>query len=111
VISVVMAIRGRDRKMLATFLIFGPLAIAAWLMLDRFSINRFSIGYAPMFAIFAADGIERISRGSRALENAIAAIVVGCFAVWPLPGFTPVRRDVAPSIQAAEAAVKTVNAS
>jgi hypothetical protein len=110
-ISIVGAIRGRDRKMLGNFLIFGPFAITAWLMLDRFSINRFSIGYAPMFAIFAADGIERMARGSRAVESAIGAFVVACFVVWTLPAFTPVRRDVAPSVQAVQAAVKAVKTS
>ena len=78
-ISIVGAIRARDRNMLDNFLIFGPFAISAWLMLDRFSINRFSIGYAPMFAIFAADGIARVSRGRRAVENAIGAFVIGAF--------------------------------
>ena len=108
-ISVVGSIRSRDRAMLHNFLIFGPFAISAWMMLDRFSINRFSIGYAPMFAIFAADGIERASRGSRAVEAAIAALLIGAYILWAAPAFTPVRRDVAPSVRAVEAAVKTVN--
>jgi hypothetical protein len=110
-ISIIAAIRARDRAMLHNFLIFGPFAISAWLMLDRFSINRFSIGYAPMFAIFAADGIARVSRGSRVIEGAVAALLVGAYIVWTVPAFTPVRRDVAPSVRAVETAVKTINPS
>jgi DIE2/ALG10 family len=110
-ISLFGAVRARDRAMLDNFLIFGPFAISAWLMLDRFSINRFSIGYAPMFAIFAADGIARTSRGSRAVEAALAAILAGAFIGWTVPAFTPVRRDVAPSVLAVEAALKSVGPS
>src|SRR5436305_13851193 len=61
-VSIVYAIRQRNRAMLMNFLIFSPFAISAWLMLDRFSISRFSIGYIPMFAIFAADGIRSEER-------------------------------------------------
>ncbi len=99
----------RRRGLLWNFLIFAPFAISAWLMLDRFSVNRFSIGYAPMFAIFAADGIARASRGSRTAESAIAALLVVGFIAWTAPALTPVRRDVAPSVRAVEAAIRTVN--
>ena len=63
--SIIGAIRGRDRRMLYNLATFGPFAIAAWMMLDRYSVSRFSIGYAPMFAIFAADGIRRIACAGR----------------------------------------------
>jgi dolichyl-phosphate-mannose-protein mannosyltransferase len=106
-VSVIGAIRKRDRSMLENFLTFGPFAIAAWLMLDRFSINRFSIGYAPMFAVFAADGIRRISRENRQLELGIGAVLVAAFFLWTAPAFGPVRREVAPSVQAVEEALKT----
>lgn len=110
-ISIIGAIRWRDRAMLYNVLIFGPFALSAWLMLDRYSISRFSIGYAPMFAIFAADGIARASRGLRAAEGAICLILVAAFAVVTVPAFTAVRNEVAPSVQAVEAALQTVNPS
>jgi Dolichyl-phosphate-mannose-protein mannosyltransferase len=97
------------QAMLWNFLIFGPFALSAWLMLDRFSINRFSIGYAPMFAIFAADGIARAARGSRNAESTIAAALIVGFIAWTAPALTPVRRDVAPSVRAVETAMRTVN--
>ena len=64
VISIVCAIRRRDRSMLYNALTFAPVAIAAWLFLDRYSVSRFSIGYIPMFAIFAADGISCVTKAA-----------------------------------------------
>ena len=85
-ISIIGAIRARDRSMLFNAATFGPFAIAAWLMLDRYSVSRFSIGYAPMFAIFAADGIANVARalsprGSRRRR-------------WPRTGRRPRRPSV-----------------
>jgi hypothetical protein len=80
-VSIVGAIRGRDRRMLVNFLIFGPFAISAWLMLDRFSISRFAIGYIPMFAIFAADGIARIARETPAFCK-LSGLVTEAGAGW-----------------------------
>ncbi|HEV8661144.1 MAG TPA: hypothetical protein VGS96_21280 [Thermoanaerobaculia bacterium] len=104
-VSVIGAIAARDRAMLYNFLIFGPFAISAWLMLDRFSINRFSIGYAPMFAIFAADGIARVARNNRLIETGLGAALVAAFFIWTAPALVPVRRDIAPSVRAVEAAM------
>jgi hypothetical protein len=102
-ISIIGAIRMRDRRVLYNVLTFGPLAVMAWLMLDRYSVSRFSIGYAPMFAILAADGIARISR--RALvESALGGALIASFFIWTLPALTPVRNDVSPSVLGVQAA-------
>jgi hypothetical protein len=122
VISVIGAIRDRDRAMLYNALAFGPMAILAWLMLDRYSISRFSIGYIPMFALLAADGISRVANVGRAsarpdstqadvaglkpglrLELAIGGALVAGFFIWTLPALNEVRRDVAPTIAGASA--------
>jgi len=89
-------------RMLFNALTFGPLAVMAWLTLDRYSISRFSIGYAPMFAIFAADGIARISRRPQ-VESALGGALVAAFLFWTLPALTPVRNDVAPSVLGVQA--------
>ena len=101
-VCAVGAIRERDRRMLFNLLTFGPFAVSAWLMLDRFSINRFSIGYAPMFAIFAADGIRRLARRTD-VEAALGAALVAGFAIWTFPVFAIVRNSVAPPVQAIDA--------
>lgn len=107
--SVALAIRARDRAMLYNALTFGPVAIAAWLFLDRYSVNRFSIGYCPMFAIFAADGVSRLARYKPRLEAAISAVLVGAFVLYTLPALAVVRREDAPSVRAMRAAKANFN--
>jgi len=101
-ISIAGAIRDRDKRILLNALTFGPFAIAAWLMLDRYSVSRFSIGYAPMFAIFAADGIARLVRREK-FEALLGAALITGFVVYTWPGLTDARTTDAPSIQGIEA--------
>ena len=108
-ISIIGAIRDRDRSMLYNAATFAPFAIAAWLMLDRYSVSRFSIGYAPMFAIFAADGIARFSRAfwsaapphSKVEPLLGAALIIG-FIVYTWPALNISRRTVSPSVLGVE---------
>jgi hypothetical protein len=106
-ISVVGAIRERNRSLLVNALTFLPFAIFAWLMLDRFSISRFSIGYQPMFALFVADGIARVAKKR---EWMLSGALVVAFFIYTFPVLKPVRNDVAPSILAAQAAAQRVEA-
>jgi hypothetical protein len=101
-VSVIGAIRSRDRRVLYVSVAFLPVAISAWLMLDRYSINRFCIGYIPMFAILAADGIARVSRKlPDRLEPLIGAVVVALFIGWTAPALTPARNEMSPPVAAA----------
>lgn len=112
IVSVAGSIRNRDRSMLYNFLTFAPVAIAAWLMLDRYSISRFSIGYAPMFAVFAADGIRRTMERGRSRprgEVILGGLLIAAFAVWTFPALTPVRNEVSPTVQAVEAAKRAID--
>ncbi len=102
VISAIGAMRARDRRIGYVVLAFAPLAISAWLMLDRFSINRFSIGYCPLFAILVADGIERVSMRRPGAEAVIGAALVAAFFIWTLPALTLVRNQIAPPVAAVE---------
>jgi Dolichyl-phosphate-mannose-protein mannosyltransferase len=111
IVSVIRSIRDRYRPMLWNALIFGPFALFAWVMLDRFSISRFSIGYIPMFALFAADGIRRITQRRPRYEPWLAAAVLLGFIVYTLPGLQVARTTVAPSVLAAEAVTMRVTAN
>jgi hypothetical protein len=102
-VSLIGAIRTRDRSVLLDVLTFLPFAISAWLMLDRYSINRFSIGYAPMFAVLAADGMRRIAGGRTRVEGAIGVLVCAAFIVWTYPALTPVRNEISPSVLGVQA--------
>ncbi|HEX8409745.1 MAG TPA: hypothetical protein VF883_12860 [Thermoanaerobaculia bacterium] len=106
VISVAGAIRERNRSLLLNALAFVPFAIFAWLMLDRFSISRFSIGYQPMFAVFVADGIRRVARQR---EWMLAAALTAAFFVFTFPALKSVRNEVAPSIVAASTAAQRID--
>ena len=124
-VSAIGAVRERDRSMLYNVLTFAPFAISAWLMLDRFSISRFSIGYQPMFAILAADGIRRVAAWSGGLqpagilgglkptaplvERALASALVVSFIAYTAPDLQVVRTTVAPSVLAAQALLRTVD--
>lgn len=102
-ISILGAISARDRAVGWLALSFGPFALLAWMMLDRYSINRFSIGYCPLFAILAADGIARLTRMWPRAEAPIGAALVASFFLWTLPALAIVRTTVAPSVLAVEA--------
>lgn len=106
--SIAGAIRQRSRAMALNALTFGAFALFAWLMLDRFSVSRFSIGYQPMFALFAADGIARVARTVRR-EIMIAGGLIAAFAVYTAPALGPVRNDVAPTVSAVETAMRKVD--
>ncbi|HEV2719381.1 MAG TPA: hypothetical protein VG323_05145, partial [Thermoanaerobaculia bacterium] len=65
VVSLIVGIVTRRRHVLLMLAAFGPFCLFAWLMLDHFSASRFSIGYAPLIALLAADGIATIGRGAQ----------------------------------------------
>jgi hypothetical protein len=102
-ISLIAALGARDRAIGWLVLTFGPFALLAWLMLDRYSINRFSIGYCPLFAILAADGIARLTRRWPQAEAWVGATLIASFFGWTLPALAAVRNTVAPSVLAVEA--------
>jgi hypothetical protein len=105
-ISAAGSIRERSRPMLFNVLAFLPFALFAWAMLDRHSVSRFSIAYQPMFAILLADGLQRIGK---MYAPVLAAALIAAFAVYTIPALTPVRNEVAPSIQAARAVPQLVD--
>jgi hypothetical protein len=55
-----------------------------------------------MFAIFAADGIRRLTRRTD-LEVAVGTALIAAFAIWTFPVFKTVRNDIAPSMLAIDA--------
>ena len=74
---------------------FGPFCIFAWLMLDRFSASRFSIGYAPLIALLVADGIAIVARRAE-----VAAVLVLAMIVWTWPALRVVHETASPPVQA-----------
>ncbi|HEX3108905.1 MAG TPA: hypothetical protein VHU41_07405, partial [Thermoanaerobaculia bacterium] len=110
-ISAIGALRNRDRRIGMIVLAFAPFAISAWLMLDRFSINRFSIGYIPMFAILAADGIDRVTARRRNLEWVVGGVLILAFVIFTWPALTVVRTTFSPPYAAVRAAREHLDAA
>jgi hypothetical protein len=106
-VSLVGAIRERNRSLFLNAMTFLPFAVFAWMMLDRYSISRFSIGYQPMFAVFLADGIARVAKKR---EWMLSTAMAAAFFVFTFPALTSVRNEVAPSLRAAEAAAQKARA-
>lgn len=77
---------------------FAPVALLAVLYLNWLSASRFAIGYAPLVALLAADGIGIIPRR---FQLAVSAIVVAIMMVWTLPAIRTVRSTDAPPVAAA----------
>jgi hypothetical protein len=87
-IVTVLAVIGILRRRLPALLAlaaFGPLCIFSWLMLDHFSASRFSIGYAPLIAILAAEGVGVLS----------IAVVIAMI-VWTWPALAELRTTSPP---------------
>lgn len=97
-LCLIAIVRGRSHS-LAAIAAFGLFSVASWLMLDHFSASRFSIGYAPMIAILAADGLQCITRR---FEPIGAAIVAGIMIVWTWPALSVVRPSIAPPVAAVD---------
>lgn len=101
-IALAFALVRRHLPAFLTVATFAPFACLAWLVLDVFSASRFSIGYAPLPAFLAADGMVMLYRGGRESRagTAVAAIagaaIVAIMGWWTLPALAFVRRHETP---------------
>jgi len=101
-ISVIATIAWLRAPILAILAAFGPFCLAAWLVLDHFSVSRFSIGYAPLFAILAADGLSlALGRWPR-IETWAAAAFAVFVTVWIWPALRDVHKHDSPTFAATE---------
>jgi len=99
-ISLVVALVRRRGPLLAALATFVPFCIFTWLILDRFSASRFSIAYAPLMALLAADGLRLVTRRT-AIEAIAAAVLVAGMILWTWPALREVR-TIAPSVAAVD---------
>jgi MFS family permease len=98
--SVIVSVARRRRSMLILIATFAPFCIAAWMLLDRFSTSRFSIGYAPLFAFLAADGVEIVFARWPRIAIAAAAIFAAIMLIWTWPAIAIVHRTDSPPVAA-----------
>jgi hypothetical protein len=108
IISALVALSGivtlirRRTPMLILLATFGPFCIAAWALLDRFSTSRFSIGYAPLIAFLAADGLDLLAGKWPKLESLAAAAIAAIMIVWTWPAISTVHRTLSPPFAATD---------
>ncbi len=121
---VLIALIARRKRALLALATFGPFALFAWLMLDRFQVTRYAIAYTPMLAILAAEGVATVSlwsarlsarpaladdendglkaRRSSAAEVVLASAIVLFLMLWTIPALTLVRTQSSPALAAIE---------
>ncbi|HSP35942.1 MAG TPA: hypothetical protein VLU46_16635, partial [Thermoanaerobaculia bacterium] len=96
-ISVAVALARRRAPILIAIAAFAPFCLVAWLYLDHFSASRFSIGYAPLIAVLAADGAMVAGESIGWIIG--AALTIGMF-VWTFPAIQLARTSDSPPVQA-----------
>lgn len=106
-VSLIRGLWKRDWSVLWNVATFVLVAISAWLMLDRFSVSRFSIGYLPMFAVLAADGIARVMRRER-YALAFGGALTAAFVLYTLPALTAVRKEISPTVSAVQTTIRNI---
>ncbi len=99
VVAGLIRLRAPTLTMLAAF---GPFCVLAWLILDYFSVSRFSIGYAPLMAFVAAEGLHAAGSRLPRLEGAAVLIFALAVSVWIWPALREVHRHPSPPVAAAD---------
>ena len=93
-LAVAGAVRRRPLLAVATY---APFLLFAWLYLDFHSASRFSIGYMPLYALLAAEGIPR--KGRTLVLSALIALMV----VWTWPALRVAHTTQSPPVAAIDA--------
>ncbi len=94
VLAIAGVLRKRNWLVLA---IYAPFLLFAWLELDFHSASRFSIGYMPLYAMLAAEGIPR--RGRAVTLGALVAVMMA----WMFPVLRVVHTTLSPPVAAIDA--------
>ncbi|HXI13287.1 MAG TPA: hypothetical protein VNM92_11700 [Thermoanaerobaculia bacterium] len=108
-ISCASAARNRSRPVGLALLLFAPFCLSAALMLDRFSVSRYAVGYSPLFAIMFAHGLgvasgwlPSSSRGRKVFEYSMASATIVWMTAWFIPSLQHVRSESSPSFSAVQ---------
>lgn len=106
-VSVLGGLVRRDRRPFEVLLIFVPFLIVAMFMLNPQASGRLSLGYLPMHALLAADGIGAIAtllsfrreRIAIAIQTLGALAMTCAFISWVWPCLQEVRHHDSPTVE------------
>jgi hypothetical protein len=101
-IGTVVAVARLRAPVLLMLASFGPFCVVAWLVLDHFSVSRFSIGYAPLIAFLAAEGLHVLANRAPRTETAAVVAFSIAVSVWIWPALREVRRHPSPPAAATD---------
>jgi hypothetical protein len=97
----------RDAEAVATFF---PFLVFALFLSNITGASRLSIGYMPLHALLAADGIARVANGAAMLlrrpraalivQTLVVAAIAGRFALWSGPALREVKSHDSPPVLA-----------
>lgn len=83
---------------------FAPFALFGCLMLDPYSVHRYSTSYVFLWALLAARGMEvlvtPLPRWSKVAQVTLMLLITARFAHWTFPAIQEVRRTEAPTYAA-----------
>ncbi|GAC1432976.1 MAG: hypothetical protein NVSMB68_05420 [Thermoanaerobaculia bacterium] len=98
-LSLFAALLRRRLSILILVAAFAPFCLIAWLVLDHFSASRFSIGYAPLIAVLASDGVALASMKKEWLTWTAGLGLTTLMFAWTLPAIDLPRRSDSPPQQ------------
>lgn len=109
-LAILAGILGKRKPVAFALVAFGPFCIVGWLMLDHLSASRFSIAWAPLVALAAAEGsaivaafLGAVTKRPRVRTIALLAIpsgVIVLMASWTLPALVIAHGTESPPMQA-----------
>ena len=103
-VSVIGSIIRRDTRVWILLGMFLPFNIVGWFMLDTYSISRYAIGYAPMYALLAAHAFTvwewNRARVLAALQAVTMMLIIARLIWWTVPALREVRSTQTPPVMA-----------
>jgi hypothetical protein len=81
-------------------LMFLPMAIFTWLMLDITALSRYAISYIPMHAFLVIAGLEALSFRRAPLVLLLSAFLTAQMIKWTAPALRLARTEPSPVVEA-----------
>jgi hypothetical protein len=106
-IAALEGILRRQARILILLLMFVPIAVLSWMMLDTTAVTRYGLAYVVLYPLLAASALETIARqfdrfhrsAATVISAGASAAIVVALVIWVRPALAEVRR-VSPPVAA-----------